>query len=142
MVELIESGETLDEGFGLIRNRVPVQTLEFNFGVGEGRVVRTKRCVAAEEHVGDDGQCRNDESGGACRKTRDTHGPDVDGFSAAGFFENFRGDIAKGAGEGGELLVGGMEAFWAVKDEQRRGRWTGTWMPKSTMTMSLSGSFE
>jgi len=39
----------------LIGNRVPVRTLEFDFGVGDGRVVRMKGGVAAEEHVGDDG---------------------------------------------------------------------------------------
>jgi len=48
-----------------IGNRVPVRTLQFNFGVGDSRVVRMKGGVAAEEHVGDDGQCRNDEYGGA-----------------------------------------------------------------------------
>ena len=58
----------------LIGNRVPVRTLEFNFGVGDGRGVRMKGGVAADEHIGDGGQCRNDESGGACRKARDTRG--------------------------------------------------------------------
>ena len=55
----------------------------------------------------------------------DTCGPDVDGFSVASVFENFRGDVAERAGEGGELLIGGMGVFWAVEDEHRRGRWTG-----------------
>jgi len=81
--------------------------------------------IAAEEHVGNDGQCRNDESGGACRKARDSCGPDIDGFSMAGVAENFGGNVGKGAGGGGELLVGKMEVFWAVEDKHRRGRWTG-----------------
>ena len=59
-VERIESGETPNEGFGVIGNRVPVRTLEFDLGVGVllgegGRVVCTKGRVTAEEHVGDDG---------------------------------------------------------------------------------------
>ena len=49
-----------------------------------------------------------------CRETRDTCGPDVDGFSAAGVFENFEGDVVQGGGEGGELLVGRVEVFCAV----------------------------
>jgi len=39
-------------------------------------------------------------------------------------FVTFGGDVGKGAGGGGELLVGGMEAFWAVEDKHRRGRKT------------------
>ena len=90
----------------LIEDRVPVRTLEFDFGVGDGRVVCTKEGVAAEEHVGDDGQRRNDESGGACRKARGTRG--------RCFWELRGGDVGKGADEGGELLVGRVEAFCAV----------------------------
>ena len=59
-MERIDSGETSNEGFGLFGNRVPVRTLKFNFGIsdllGEGSgVVSSKRGVAAEEDVGDDG---------------------------------------------------------------------------------------
>jgi len=32
-MEWIEGGETLDKEFDLARNRVPVRTLKFNFGV-------------------------------------------------------------------------------------------------------------
>jgi len=72
-VEWIESGETPDKGFGVIKNRVSVRTLEFDFGIrvllGEGRrVVRAKRGVAAKEHVGDGGYCKQDESGGTRRE--------------------------------------------------------------------------
>jgi len=53
----IEGGE---KEFGLIGNRVSVRTLKFNFGVGVllgegGGVVGTKREVAKEDNVGDDG---------------------------------------------------------------------------------------
>ena len=59
-MERIDSGETPDEGFGLIGDWVPVRTLEFDFGIrvllGEdGHVVCAKWGLAAEEHVGDDG---------------------------------------------------------------------------------------
>ena len=52
--------------------------------------------------------------------------------------------VARRAGERGELLVGGVEEFGSVKKmkESRGGKWMGTHMPKSTMTMSLSGSLE
>ena len=43
----------------------------------------------------------------------------------ASVFENFGGDVGKGAGEGGELLVRGMEAFCAVEDEHRSEERTG-----------------
>jgi len=43
----------------------------------------------------------------------------------AGVFEDFGGNVAKRAGKGGELLVGGMRAFWAMEDEHRSGEWTG-----------------
>ena len=33
-MEQIESGETPNEGSSLIGNRVPVRTLEFDFGIG------------------------------------------------------------------------------------------------------------
>ena len=47
-MERVDSGETSDERFGLFRNRVPVRTLKFDFGVGSllgegGGVVGTKR---------------------------------------------------------------------------------------------------
>ena len=71
-----------------------------------GCFVRTKGGIAAEEHVGDDGQCRKDESGGVCRETC---GPDVDGCSVAGVFEDFGDDVAKGDGEGGLCI--GLEAL-------------------------------
>jgi len=61
------------------------------------------------------------------QRTRDTCGPDVDGFSVAGVFEDFEGDVGKGAGEGGELLVRRVEEFCTVKDEQST--------PKPTMKM-------
>ena len=59
-MEWIDSGKTSDEGFSLIGNRVPAQTLEYDSGIsdllGEGSgVVGTERRVAAEENVGDDG---------------------------------------------------------------------------------------
>jgi len=107
-----------------------------------GRVVCTKGVVVTEEHVGDDGQCRQDESGSACRETRDTRGPDVDGFSVAGVVEDFGVDVVQGAGEGLGLLVRRVEALCAVEDKQRHENWMGTCMPKSTMTMSLLGSVE
>jgi len=52
-MERVDSGETSDERFGLFRNRVPVRTLKFDFGVGSllgegGGVVSTERGVAAE----------------------------------------------------------------------------------------------
>ena len=105
----------------------------------DGHVVRTKREVATEEHVGDDGQCRQDESGGACKEARDTSGPDG---SVAGVVEDFGVDVVQGAGEGLGLLVRRVEALCAVEDKQRHENWMGTCMPKSTMTMSLSGSVE
>jgi len=52
----------------------------------------------------------------------------------AGVFEDFGGDVAERAGEGGELLVGRVEELCNVKDEQST--------PKSTMKMLLSGSLE
>ena len=59
-MEWIDSGKTSDEEFSLFGNRVPVHTLEFDSGIsdllGEGNgVVGTKRGVAAEENIGDDG---------------------------------------------------------------------------------------
>ena len=55
-VEWIKSGKMPDKVFGVIRNRVPVQALEFDFGIGEGGgVVRTKGEVTAGVYVGDDG---------------------------------------------------------------------------------------
>jgi len=75
-------------------------------------------------------------------RSSDTCGPDVDGFSAASVVEDFGGDVAERAGEEGEL-VGRMEEFFSVKDEQRGWEMDKrTHMPKSTMTMSLSGSLE
>jgi len=52
-MERVDSGETADERFGLFRNRVPVRTLKFNFGIGGllgegGGVVSTERGVTAE----------------------------------------------------------------------------------------------
>jgi len=42
-MEGIESGETADEGFGFIGNRIPVRAVEFYSGIDEGGgVVRTK----------------------------------------------------------------------------------------------------
>ena len=41
--------------------------------------------------------------------------PDVHGFSVAVFFYDFGGDVAKRAGERGELLVRRMEKFFSVK---------------------------
>jgi len=42
-MEGIESGETADEGFGVIGDRVPVRAVELDCGIGEGGgVVRTK----------------------------------------------------------------------------------------------------
>ena len=60
----IDSGKSLDDGFSLIGNRVP--TLEFDSGIsdllGEGNgVFGTKRGVAGEENVGDDGCAERDE---------------------------------------------------------------------------------
>jgi len=58
-MEWIERGEMSDKGLDLIRNRGPVRTLKFNFGVdvllgkGDG-IVATKRGMVAEESVGDD----------------------------------------------------------------------------------------
>ena len=60
-MEWIQSGKTSDKGFGLmIRNRIPLRTLKFDSGIGillgeGGSVVSTKKGVAAEESVGDDG---------------------------------------------------------------------------------------
>jgi len=65
-----------------------------------------------------------------------------------GVLDDFGGDVARRAGERGELLVGGVEEFGFMRKmkEQRDGKWMGngwrTHMPKSTMTMSLSGSLE
>jgi len=54
-MEVIENDKTLDKGFGLVRDKVPVRTLKFDFGVGillgKGRsVVGTKRGAATEEN--------------------------------------------------------------------------------------------
>jgi len=84
-VERIDSGETPNEGFGLIR-------------------------IAAEEHVGDDGRLVQTRWIWWCvRKNGNTCDPDVDGFSVAGIFEDFGGDVAERAGVGGGLLVGGVD---------------------------------
>ena len=60
IVQCIESGETSDQGLGLVKNRVPVQTLKFDCGVsiflGEnGGVISIRREIATEENAGDDG---------------------------------------------------------------------------------------
>ena len=52
----------------------------------------------------------------------------------ASVFEDFESDVAKKAGEGDELLVGRVEEFCTVKEEQS--------MPKSRMKMFLSVSLE
>ena len=52
----------------------------------------------------------------------------------ASVFEDVGNDVAKGASKGGELLVGRVEEFCTVKDEQST--------PKLRMTMLLSGSLE
>jgi len=44
------------------------------------------------------------------------------GIPVADVFENFGGNVFKGAGEGGELLVGEMEAVCAVDNEMDGGR--------------------
>ena len=59
-MEPIESGKTSDKGLGLIKNRVPIRTLKFDFwasillGKGGG-VVGTIRGVSTEENISDDG---------------------------------------------------------------------------------------
>jgi len=57
-MEPIESGETSDKGLGLIKNRVPIRTLKFDFWasvlLGKG-VVGTIRGVVTEENTSDDG---------------------------------------------------------------------------------------
>jgi len=50
----------LDKGLGMIRNRIPVQTLKVDFRVdimlGKARgVIGMKRGIAAEKSVGNDG---------------------------------------------------------------------------------------
>ena len=57
---MMEGSERSDIRLGLIRNRVPIRTLKFNFGIGVllgvGRgAVGTKRGLAAEENVGNHG---------------------------------------------------------------------------------------
>ena len=44
-----------------------------------------------------------------------TCGPDIDGFSVGSVFYDFRCDVAKRAGERGELLVEGVKEFCSVK---------------------------
>ena len=43
----------------------------------------------------------------------------------AGVFKDFGGNVAKRSGKGGELLVGGVEAFWAAENEHRSGERRG-----------------
>jgi len=76
-----------------------------------------------------------------CREKR---GHPWTGFSGSGVSDDFGSDVAERTGERGELLVGGMEEFGSVKKmkESRGGKWMETHMPKSTGTMSLSGSLE
>jgi len=120
-MEWIDSGKSLDEGFSLIGNRVPVRTLEFDSGVsnslGEGCcVVGTKRGVAAEANVGDDSCTERAMSlYFVCVWRTNTCGPDVHRFSVAGVFDDFACDVAERPGERGELLVGGVKEYSSVK---------------------------
>jgi len=55
------------------------------------------------------------------------------------------GDVGKGADEGGELLVGRVEAFWVVEDEHRSDRWTGDVHAKvddDNVTIGVRGAVE
>jgi len=49
-----------------------------------------------------------------------TCGPDVDGFSVPGVFNDLGSDVAERTDERGELLVGGVEEF-GFKDEGIKG---------------------
>ena len=94
-MERIEGSETSNQEFG----PVPVQTLKFNLGVsillGEGGgVFRVCVCVCGSNHT--------------CQ-------PDVHRFSVVGVLDDFGGDMAKIAGERGELLVGTMKEFRSAK---------------------------
>jgi len=54
-----------------------------------------------------------------------TCGPDVDGFSVPGVFDDFGSNVARRAGERGELFVEGVEEFGSIKKmkKQRGGKW-------------------
>jgi len=60
-------------------------------------------------------------------RSKGTCGPDIDGFSVAGVFDDFRSDVPERTGERGELFVGGVEEFGSVQKikEQRGGKWMG-----------------
>ena len=129
-MEQIKSGETPDEGFGFIGNWVPVWTLIFKFGVGDGRVVCTKGVgggVAAEDIK---------VVMASADKMNLVVCPSV-----ACVFEDFGGDVAERAGEvscpSGEWRHFGL---WRMNTGVGNGR--ETCMPKSTMIMSLLGSVE
>jgi len=71
--------------------------------------------VAAEENVSDNNCTERAMSlCFVCVWRTNTCGPDVDGFSVAGVFDDFGCDVAERPGERGELLVGGV-GYCSVK---------------------------
>ena len=50
-----------------------------------------------------------------CAEKQYTCGPDVDGFSVAGVFDDFGCDIAERASERDELLIEGVKEYCSVK---------------------------
>ena len=105
-------------------------TLKFNFGVGmlsEGSgVVGTKREIAAEANIGNDGCAERKQSACisfvyACGSDH-TCAPDVRGFPVAGIFYDSGGNIAKRAGKTGEFLAGRTQNFSCEK-MSKQGEW-------------------
>ena len=152
-MEWIEGHETSEKGFGL----KPGSSMDSEIWFWDGRFagwgwwhIGTKRGVAAEENIGDDGCAEREQwisvSFVCACGSNHTCGPDVHGFSVAGVFLGLQGRRSRKSWqerwvahwENGELI------FFSVKRSVKRVSGNGweTHRPKLTMMMSLLGSLE